>query len=67
MFVWGSGSKMLCNALRKYGNITHIHSRKPPDNLEYVGNKKDGTTHCEWFNGITIPDNELENYYVIHL
>lgn len=67
MFVWGSGSKMLCNELRKYDNITHIHSRKPPDNLEYVGNKKDGTTHCEWFNGITIPDNELENYYVIHL
>ena len=30
----GSGSKMLCYTLRKYGNTTHIHSRKPPDNLE---------------------------------
>ena len=63
----GSGSKMLCTALRKYGNSTHIHSRKPPDNLEYVGNKKGGNTYFEWFNGITIPDNELENYYVIYI
>ena len=33
----GSGSKMLCSALRKYGNTKHIHSRKPPEKLEYIG------------------------------
>lgn len=66
----GSGSYMLCNALKKYGDIQHIHSRKPPDNLEYVGNEKGGNgrgSAGEWFNGITIPDNELENYYVIYI
>ena len=30
----GSGSTMLKRALRKYGIATHIHSRKPPDNLD---------------------------------
>ena len=36
----GSGSKMLCSALNKYGKTTHIHSRMPPNNLEYIGNEK---------------------------
>ena len=63
----GCGSKLLCSALEKYGNVTHIHSRKPPNNLEYVGNEKGGNTYFEWFNGVTIPDNELENYYVIYI
>ena len=38
----GSGSKMLCSALKKYGETIHIHSRKPPNNLEYIGNEKGG-------------------------
>jgi len=63
----GSGSTMLCTALKKYGEVEHIHSRYPPDKLEYIGNKNGGQTYCEWFNGITIPEHELENYYVIFI
>lgn len=63
----GSGSKMLCSELNKYGETKHIHSRKPPDKLEYVGNEKGGKTYSEWFNGIPIPEDELENYYVIYI
>jgi hypothetical protein len=58
---------MLTNALRKYGNVRHIHSRNPPNNLEYVGNDKNGKTYHEWFNGIIIPEKELNNYYVIYI
>ena len=63
----GSGSKMLCNALIKYGKVKHIHSRNPPNNLEYIGNDKGGKTHNEWFNGIVIPEEELNDYYVIYI
>ena len=63
----GSGSYMLCGALNRYGKTKHIHSRKPPDNLEYIGNEKGGKVYCEWFNSIVIPENELENYYVIYI
>jgi hypothetical protein len=63
----GSGSHMLCEALNKYGEVHHIHSRRPPNNLEYIGCQKGGNTYCEWFNGIVIPENELENYYVIYI
>ena len=63
----GSGSKMLCSALRKYGITKHIHSRNPPNNLEYIGNDKGGETYCEWFNGIVIPEEELNDYYVIYI
>ena len=63
----GSGSYMLCNALKKYGKIQHIHSRNPPNKLTYIGNDKGGNTYSEWFNNITIPENELKNYYVIYI
>jgi hypothetical protein len=63
----GSGSKMLCDALRKYGKVEHIHSRNPPNNLEYIGNDKGGKTYHEWFNGIVIPEKELKDYYVIYI
>jgi hypothetical protein len=63
----GSGSKMLCEALNKYGKVHHIHSRNPPDKLEYIGCQKGGNTYHEWFNGIVIPENELKNYYVIYI
>ena len=63
----GSGSKMLCSALNKYGKTKHIHSRNPPNNLEYIGNEKGGKTYSEWFNGIVIPEEELKNYYVIYI
>jgi len=63
----GSGSYMLCDALKQYGKIKHIHSRNPPDKLTYIGNNNGGDTYVEWFNGITIPENELKNYYVIYI
>lgn len=63
----GCGSTMLCDSLKKYGKTVHIHSPKPPDNLEYVGKQNGGNTYEEWFNGIVIPDNEIENYYVIYI
>lgn len=63
----GSGSKMLCKALRKYGIVKHIHSRMPPNNLEYIGTENGGNMYWEWFNGIAIPKNELKNYYVIYI
>ena len=63
----GSGSKMLCTALSQYGKVEHIHSRNPPDKLTYIGEDKGCTTYAEWFNEITIPENELKNYYVIYI
>ena len=38
----GCGSKMLCNALQNYGHVKHVHSRYPPDKLQYIGNEKGG-------------------------
>jgi len=63
----GSGSYMLCNALKQYGKTEHIHSRNPPNNLTYIGEDKGGDTYSEWFNKIPIPENALENYYVIYI
>ena len=63
----GSGSKMLHSALKKYGDVKHIHSRKPPNNLEYIGTEKGGNRYAEWFNGITVPEDKLNDYYVIYI
>lgn len=63
----GCGSKMLCNALRKFGKVEHVHSRKPPDKLQYIGKNGGGNVYCEWFNGIIIPDDELNKYFVIYI
>ena len=63
----GCGSKMLCNALKKYGKTKHIHSRNPPDNLEYIGTEKGGKTYYEWFNRIPIPKEELKDYFIIYI
>lgn len=63
----GSGSYMLYNALKKYGKVKHIHSRNPPNKLTYVGKDKGGNTYEEWFNSITVPENQLKDYYVIFI
>ena len=63
----GSGSKMLCNALSKYGNVEHIHYRNPPLELEYIGNKNGVKCYREWFNGVKIPKDELHKYTVIYI
>ena len=63
----GSGSKMLCTALNAYGKTKHIHSRKPPNKLEYIGYENGGNTYEEWFNGVVIPEENLKYYYVIYI
>lgn len=63
----GSGSKMLSYQLSKYGQTRHIHSRKPPDMLEYVGDENGGNAYGEWFNGVAIPEEELKYYYVLYI
>jgi len=64
----GCGSYMLCDYLRNFGKVEHIHSRNPPEKLTYVG--KNNTTekvYGEWFNNIKISKRELANYKVIYL
>lgn len=63
----GSGSWMLLNGLKKYGKTEHIHSRYPPDRLEYVGRNNGGKSHWEWFNSIKISDSDIDNYTVIFI
>lgn len=63
----GSGSKMLTKALSAYGHVEHIHSRSPPEKLEYVGYNGGGRSYVEWFNSIPIPESELKRYYVIYI
>jgi len=63
----GCGSTVLANSLSNYGEIRHIHSRNPPDKLQYIGNDNGGKCYNEWFNGINIPYHKLENYYVIYI
>jgi hypothetical protein len=60
----GCGSTILSKALKKYGKVFHIHSRKPPNKLEFVGGKK---TYNEWFNGKKIPVNQINNYRIIYI
>jgi len=64
----GCGSTILFNYLKNFGTVYHIHDRYPPNELEYIGKQntyKD--IYSEWFNGVKIPENELENYKVIFI
>jgi FkbM family methyltransferase len=79
----GCGSKMVCKALEKFGKVYHIHSRKPPEKLEYSAGApevngqidiarhnreiNDKNTYFEWFSGIEMSDKERKNCYVIYL
>jgi hypothetical protein len=63
----GSGSTLLANSLKPYGRVEHIHSRNPPIELEYIGNNEGGNTYYEWFNGIKVPESELNNISVIFI
>lgn len=55
----GCGSKMLCQALRKHGLVTHVHTRKPPVKLTEV--------RGEYFHHRWIPEDEIENHVVIYI
>lgn len=57
----GCGSTVLTLNLKKYGKVYHIHSRKPPLNIEHVG----GSCYREWFNGT--PVSKTDEHYVIYI
>jgi len=57
----GCGSVILTKYLSNFGSSHHIHSRNPPDKLEYVGR------YQSLFNGVAMPENEVNNYYVIYI
>jgi hypothetical protein len=64
----GCGSYMLCNYLRNFGKVEHIHSRNPPSKLEYIGaNNTSRPVYGEWFNKVQIPETELDKFKVIYL
>ena len=55
----GCGSYMLCDYLKNFGNVKHIHSRKPPTMLSKITN--------EWFNDEPILGTNINNYTVIYI
>ena len=59
----GCGSTMLCKYLNNYGKSFHVHDRYPPDKLSQLGL----LCYHEWFNGVEIPNHELNQYYVIFI
>lgn len=64
----GCGSTVIFNYLKKFGDVYHIHDRYPPDELEYIGKvNTDKDVYSEWFNGVKVPDNELNDYKVIFI
>ena len=64
----GCGSTILFNYLKNFGNVYHIHDRYPPNKLEYIGNvNSEKDVYSEWFNGVQIPEEHLDNYKVIFL
>jgi hypothetical protein len=63
-----SGSWMLVKYLANFGNAYHIHSRKPPNKLTYVGSLNSPTrVYAELFNKVEIPDKDVVNYKVIYI
>jgi hypothetical protein len=64
----GCGSTVLFNYLSNFGNVYHIHDRYPPKKLQYVGKENTNEdVYNEWFNGVEIPDEKLDNYKVIFI
>ena len=53
---------MLCKYLNNYGNAEHVHSRAPPIKLTHIGG-----LHHEWFNDILIPEDKIDDVYVIYI
>jgi len=62
----GCGSSILTKVLAEHGNAYHVHSRYPPNYLQYLGPTSSSSKH-EWFNGIKVPEKNLSNYYVIYI
>ena len=56
----GCGSKMLCKYLSNFGEVKHIHSRNPPNKLEYIYDNKYKLTEFNYRN--LICDNNYNDY-----
>ena len=64
----GCGSTVLFQYLSNFGNVYHIHDRYPPKKLQYVGKENTNEDiYSEWFNGVEIPEDKLENYKIIFI
>lgn len=65
----GSGSKMLSAYLANFGNVFHMHSRSPPENLTKAGTSfiEMKNLYKEWFTDSLIHKDELKNYTVIYI
>ena len=63
----GSGYTLLANSSKPHGQVEHIQSRNPLLELEYIGNNKGGDTYYEWFNGIKVPEIEVDDVIVIFI
>jgi hypothetical protein len=61
----GSGSTMLCNYLKNFGYVRHIHSRNPPNELTSVCECP--TFELEWFSNNKIHENNINSYKIIFL
>jgi hypothetical protein len=55
----GCGSFMLCDYLKNFGKVEHVHSREPPSILSGITN--------EWFNGKPIIGEAIKKYTVIYI
>lgn len=60
----GCGSQAICHYLGYFGDVYHIHSRRPPVRLTNTG-YNDNKTYAEWFSDTIISDNEVKKYKVI--
>jgi len=65
----GSGSKTITRYLQNFGKAYHVHSRFPPEKLEYIGRSTYRPNHSgdEHFNGVQVTDTDLKNSTVIYL
>lgn len=64
----GSGSTVLYEYLKNFGNAYHIHDRYPPNELTYIGSENTtNPVYREWFNTTQIPEDKLDNYKVIFI
>jgi hypothetical protein len=54
--------------LSYFGKVYHIHSRKPPKKLTYIGQENNNKyVYDEWFNDVKIDKNNLYKYQVIYI
>jgi len=64
----GCASQEICHYLGNFGDVYHIHSRFPPNNLTKTGYDDNiFTIGSEWFSNKIIPNEEIYKYKVIFI